>query len=207
MLKHDWNVCTDLACDIPPTGARPKRKGSWRRWPEGCREQNHGVDVSIQHDLWCGMKMVVRVGHSCKDCANLVLLASEVTQFETPIGASTAIFGCRGLKKVQPVIHEIFRIFTGGTEIDQRDLVGYEYNRRCRKQYTDLLSGGVPQEIGPVWVSLHQSELEELPQTKLDNAFCDLLALSVNREIVIPRIPIPRYVPLAAAPRQIALRR
>ena len=34
MLKHDWNECTNLARDICPAGARPKRKRLGRRWSE-----------------------------------------------------------------------------------------------------------------------------------------------------------------------------
>ena len=98
MLKHDWNACTNLASDISPAGTWPKRKRLGRRWPEGCRKQYHGVDVCIQHDLR-RCKVVVRLSHGYNVHTNLVLLASEITQFETPLSTSVAILGCGGLEK------------------------------------------------------------------------------------------------------------
>lgn len=45
-----------------------------------------------------------------------------------------------------PVVHELLRVAACGTEVNE----------------TELVTGPVVQEVGPVGVSLHQSESEQL---------------------------------------------
>lgn len=48
--------------------------------------------------------------------------------------------------------------------------------RQCDGDKTDLVSLRVEEEVGPVWIRLHVSELKKLPQAQPQDLLADLSA-------------------------------
>ena len=84
------------------------------------------------------------------------------------------------MKEVKPVVDEVFGVFSGCPKVDQLNLFMQKMGMRDvikqSKKSTCLARLGVPQEIGPVRVSLHDPELKEFSQTQVYNSTCDLQA-------------------------------
>ena len=83
---------------------------------------------------------------------NFVFLSCEVPELETPVDACLTVFGSGGLKEVKPVVDELFCVLAGRAEVDE----------------LDLACVGVPEEVSPVGVGLHNAEYEELAQAEVD---------------------------------------
>ena len=53
---------------------------------------------------------------------NFVFLSCEVTEFETPVDTCLMVFRRSGLKKVEPVVDEVFGVFSGCPKVDKLNL-------------------------------------------------------------------------------------
>ena len=53
---------------------------------------------------------------------NFVFLSCEIPKLEAPVNTCLMVFRSSGLKKMEPVVDELFGVFAGCTKVDQLDL-------------------------------------------------------------------------------------
>jgi len=78
-----------------------------------------------------------------------VFLSGDITHFKRVVPTCLTVAVDRGSEQHIPFIHELFRVSPRCTEVNKLNPVRFR----------------VVQEIAPVWVSLHKSEMEKLLQT------------------------------------------
>jgi len=89
---------------------------------------------------------------------HLILLSSQIPQFLALDPHDIPIAPQRSRKQSIPPIHELLAILASRSEIDELESV----------------VGRVVQEVCPVWVGLHESELEEFLEAKAEDILADL---------------------------------
>ena len=76
---------------------------------------------------------------------------------------------------MHPPIYEFFSVRARGTEVDELDLPNdYHDLRKKRNDSVYLFSAIIPQEIRPVRICLHHSELEQLLHAEIQDSRRDL---------------------------------
>lgn len=92
---------------------------------------------------------------------------------------------------MHPPIYELFSVRARGTKVDELDLPnGYRDLRKERtKDSIYLFSAIIPQEIRPVRVRLHHSELEQLFHAEIQDSRRDLPSINTVPKKQVEKVP------------------
>ena len=86
------------------------------------------------------------------------------------------------MQEAEPVVNEGFAVFAGGAEVYESNLTEVSIYKgvALEGEWSYLTCLMVPEEIRPIWVSLHHSEREQLLQAQVNNTRCDLRGQRMN---------------------------
>ena len=92
---------------------------------------------------------------------------------------------------MHPPIYEFFSVCARGTEVDELDLPN-DYRDLQAERMKDsiyLFSAIIPQEIRPIRVGLHHSELEQLFHTEIQDSRRDLPSINTVPKKQVEKVP------------------
>jgi hypothetical protein len=123
MMQHSWDTLADLIGADGPSRTGPKCEGLWCIFAERRREQLKRLDVRVIHDLDLPISQISQKERKpIEGTTDIVLLASEIAQLQTPAQTSFPILLCRGEKQAEPVVHESSAVAPRRSKVDQFDL-------------------------------------------------------------------------------------
>ncbi len=88
-----------------------------------------GVASSVMDATWASnitcvyaCRLIPSNDDANRDDTYVGFFPSQVPKLDAPFYATVPVLGYRRLEEMEPVVHELFRVFTGRTEIHQLDL-------------------------------------------------------------------------------------